>query len=244
MGPALGTAESLDASLRGALQCVAIASGCTAALVIGLALVGELLRRRRRGAVVVSALDRWLPSPATAAAAAMLSALSFGVGAYPAHAAPTPTARVRAWLQEPSAPTTVPTTEAVPTSTTTPSVATPRALDQRQSAPRPSGGSVVHIPSGSITRPGGSRAQPPPARPATPLDRAAVPARDTTEHIVQRGECLWSIAARQLGPRATNRMIDAAWRRIYAANSTAVGPDPNLIRPGLVLALPPLDDLR
>jgi nucleoid-associated protein YgaU len=61
---------------------------------------------------------------------------------------------------------------------------------------------------------------------------------------VQRGECLWSIAARQLGPQATNRTTDAAWRRIYAANRTAVGPDPNLIRPGLVLALPPLDDLR
>ncbi len=59
-------------------------------------------------------------------------------------------------------------------------------------------------------------------------------------YVVEPGDCLWSIAARRLGPSATNAAVDVAWRRIYERNRAAVGDDPNLIHPGLVLALPPL----
>jgi nucleoid-associated protein YgaU len=59
--------------------------------------------------------------------------------------------------------------------------------------------------------------------------------------VVQRGDCLWSIAAARLGPRASASAIDAGWRWIYAANRAAIGDDPNLIRIGLHLVLPPLD---
>jgi nucleoid-associated protein YgaU len=58
---------------------------------------------------------------------------------------------------------------------------------------------------------------------------------------VVAGDCLWTIAARVLGANATTRAIDRGWRSIYAANRDAIGADPDLIHPGLVLALPPLD---
>ena len=67
------------------------------------------------------------------------------------------------------------------------------------------------------------------------------PAPPATVYVVAPGDCLWSIAARVLGPRADDRSIDAGWRRIYAANRAAVGEDPNLIHVGLALQLPPLD---
>jgi nucleoid-associated protein YgaU len=58
---------------------------------------------------------------------------------------------------------------------------------------------------------------------------------------VRPGDCLWSIAAAHLGRDATARSIDRAWRAVYDANRDAVGPDPSLIHPGLILSLPPLD---
>jgi nucleoid-associated protein YgaU len=62
----------------------------------------------------------------------------------------------------------------------------------------------------------------------------------TESYVVQRDDCLWSIAARRLGSGADGRAIDTAWRQIYAANRAAIGGDPNLIHIGLTLALPPL----
>ncbi len=58
---------------------------------------------------------------------------------------------------------------------------------------------------------------------------------------MRRGDCLWSITAGLLGPRATASATDAGWRAIYAANRAAIGDNPNLIHIGLTLALPPLD---
>jgi nucleoid-associated protein YgaU len=66
--------------------------------------------------------------------------------------------------------------------------------------------------------------------------------RATTTYVVRRGDCLWSIAQSRLRD-ASAVQIDRAWRRIYDANRAAIGDDPNLIRPGLVLELPPLDAL-
>ena len=60
-------------------------------------------------------------------------------------------------------------------------------------------------------------------------------------HTVVTGECLWSIAAGVLGRDASARAVDRGWRAIYATNRAAIGPDPTLIHPGLVLSLPPLD---
>jgi hypothetical protein len=56
--------------------------------------------------------------------------------------------------------------------------------------------------------------------------------------VVLRGDTLWSIAARHLGPGATAAEITAEWHRWLAANRDVIGADPNLILPGQEL-LPP-----
>ena len=53
-----------------------------------------------------------------------------------------------------------------------------------------------------------------------------------------RGDSLWAIAARHLGPHATRRQVAHEWPRWYAANRKVIGPDPNLIRVGQVLTAP------
>ena len=58
------------------------------------------------------------------------------------------------------------------------------------------------------------------------------------ELVVHRGDSLWSIAARHLGPAATTSQIDAEWHRWFAANRLVIGNDPNTIRPGQVLSSP------
>jgi nucleoid-associated protein YgaU len=56
---------------------------------------------------------------------------------------------------------------------------------------------------------------------------------------VVRGDSLWAIAARHLGPHSTTQQIAHEWPRWYAANRTVIGPDPDLIRVGQVLSVPP-----
>jgi nucleoid-associated protein YgaU len=56
--------------------------------------------------------------------------------------------------------------------------------------------------------------------------------------VVRRGDSLWSIAARELGPRATDRAIAARWPQWYAANATVIGTNPHLLLPGQVLRVP------
>lgn len=56
--------------------------------------------------------------------------------------------------------------------------------------------------------------------------------------VVRRGDTLWAIVARALGPRATDAQVAAQWPRWYAANRAAIGPDPDLIQPGTTLHAP------
>ncbi|MGF7238125.1 MAG: LysM peptidoglycan-binding domain-containing protein [Frankia sp.] len=63
-------------------------------------------------------------------------------------------------------------------------------------------------------------------------------ADDSAEVVVHRGDSLWSIVARQLGPGATDEQIAAAWPAWWAANREVIGPNPNLILPGQVLRPP------
>ena len=55
---------------------------------------------------------------------------------------------------------------------------------------------------------------------------------------VAPGDSLWSLAARRLGPGASDQEISAYSRRLYARNAARLGPDPDLILPGQVLHLP------
>ena len=58
------------------------------------------------------------------------------------------------------------------------------------------------------------------------------------EVVVRRGECLWDIVARHLGPGASSADIAGEWPRWYAANRARIGSDPDLIRPGIRLHIP------
>jgi nucleoid-associated protein YgaU len=56
--------------------------------------------------------------------------------------------------------------------------------------------------------------------------------------VVRPGDCLWSIAARHIGPRATDAQVAKEWPRWYAANTDVVGDDPHLLLPGQRLRVP------
>ncbi len=58
------------------------------------------------------------------------------------------------------------------------------------------------------------------------------------EVVVMRGDSLWSIAARDLGPMASDVEIARHWPKWYAANKDVIGGDPGLILPGQVLQAP------
>jgi nucleoid-associated protein YgaU len=57
--------------------------------------------------------------------------------------------------------------------------------------------------------------------------------------VVLRGDTLWAIAARHLGPAASAADIEVEWRRWLAANRDVIGDDADLILPGQVLSPPP-----
>jgi nucleoid-associated protein YgaU len=77
-----------------------------------------------------------------------------------------------------------------------------------------------------------------------PLDKAPRAGTSVEENVVvRRGDTLWHIAARYLGPGATTAEIAHEWPRWHAANRAVIGDDPDLIHPGQLLT-PPTSDLR
>lgn len=87
-------------------------------------------------------------------------------------------------------------------------------------------------PRAPATEPGllGSIPQRAAEKPASPTQRTVV---------VSRGDSLWSIAARQLGPMASDVDIAFHWPKWYAANRHVIGDDPGLLVPGQILQPPP-----
>jgi nucleoid-associated protein YgaU len=57
--------------------------------------------------------------------------------------------------------------------------------------------------------------------------------------VVRPGDSLWSISARALGPDARASEIAAHGRRVHLLNARVIGADPDLVRPGQLLRLPP-----
>ena len=76
----------------------------------------------------------------------------------------------------------------------------------------------------------------PAAAPPAPALRASTLADGDV--VVRRGDTLWAVAARHLGPAAGAAEVAEAWPRWYAANRAVIGPDPDHIEPGMRL-LPP-----
>lgn len=74
----------------------------------------------------------------------------------------------------------------------------------------------------------------PVSRPPSPRRPAGIAVR-----VVRPGESLWSIADDLLGGRAAPARVDQGWRDLYRANRDRVGDDPDLVRPGTRLLVPP-----
>jgi hypothetical protein len=98
---------------------------------------------------------------------------------------------------------------------------------------------------GWIPAPPGQRAIPAGVTPAN-RDLSAVSATGRRRRldedgrlVVRRGETLWSIAARSLGPGASEAQIAGEWPRWFMANRDVIGPDPDRLFPGQRLRPPP-----
>jgi nucleoid-associated protein YgaU len=222
----------------GTNELVALLSWGTAAAAIALvvllaiALVAELLRRRRRATRLVATLDRAVPIAVRTAVVSILTIATALIGAQPAGS----TDSVRGWLD--GSTTTSTTVAPVPPSTTAPR---PMASTTTTTLAGPS----VLAPPLVLDPPVTPQDLEPPAPPRAPAPTpsaapAPAPVGANTTYVVVPGDCLWSIAAHRLGPGADARSVDAGWRAIYAANRVDIGDDPNLIHPGLTLTLPPL----
>jgi nucleoid-associated protein YgaU len=113
--------------------------------------------------------------------------------------------------------------------------------------PAPADASLVPL---TLDRPATAFVAPPPAATRTFTGSAAIVTgvahrgsgdrddRSTAGYVVRRGDTLWDIAARHLGPSATAVDISRAWPAWYDANRAVIGPDPGVIRPGELLSAP------
>lgn len=208
-------------------------------LILSLVLVAATEAPGRIGAVAGVLSGVLIPATGRRVLTAALGATLLATGnAAVVAAAPTPTAAVAAHAG-PSRP--VPSAVSAldldwPVSgrgrTTRPPSAAPSAAPPAASSP------PVATPS---TRPPGTTPPPsvdPPSDDPSAGDRPDGAAREV---VVRRGDTLWSIAARALGPAATDEQIARAWPRWWAANHRVIGDDPDLIRPGQRLTPPPTE---
>jgi hypothetical protein len=70
---------------------------------------------------------------------------------------------------------------------------------------------------------------------ASPTAEPPAPPRTV---VVRPGDTLWSLAAVDLPPGASDAAVAERWHAIYAANRATVGADPDVIEPGQRLRLP------
>lgn len=90
---------------------------------------------------------------------------------------------------------------------------------------------------GWVPSPPEVRAQPD-VRVLSPSPRPGPGTQPPDEVVVRRGDSLWSVAARHLGPDASEAEIARAWPAWFEANRTVIGDDPDLLLPGQVLRPP------
>lgn len=97
-----------------------------------------------------------------------------------------------------------------------------------------SAASAVTVSSAASASPVPAQGRPVPAPTAGAVVRAHVPAT----YVVRAGDSLWVIAARQLGPGASDAQIAAEWPRWYRANRAVIGSNPSLLLVGMRLVVP------
>jgi len=124
-----------------------------------------------------------------------------------------------------------------------PTVVVPRASDNPPSVvslDRPSATAVAPTSSAPpyIAPVPTSRARTADPAPSALLSGTPHRSADDPGYVVRRGDALWNIAARHLGPHASAAEIARAWPRWYAANRAVIGIDPGVILPGQVLYAP------
>jgi hypothetical protein len=109
-------------------------------------------------------------------------------------------------------------------------------------APLPDPGWSGSLPPAALPSPAWTPTRPAAlTRPQADVNVVAAPAlRDqgSPPVVVRRGDTLWSIAARHLGPDATDAEIAEQWPRWWQANRGRIGDDPDLLLPGQVLVAP------
>lgn len=98
----------------------------------------------------------------------------------------------------------------------------------------------AHTPAGPATEGPAATEE---AAPATTAERLPAPPptgrTDAPATVTVRpGDSLWAITAGLLGPGASDADVAAAWPRLYEANRDVLGPDPDLVHPGVVLTVP------
>ncbi len=91
---------------------------------------------------------------------------------------------------------------------------------------------------GAAPRGVGNSSAAPAGQPTTSTNTNDASTTDLAEIVVLRGDTLWAIAARNLGPGATTAQIAREWPRWWAANEHVIGPDPDRILPGQRLQPP------
>ncbi|MBC3761585.1 LysM peptidoglycan-binding domain-containing protein [Quadrisphaera oryzae] len=120
-----------------------------------------------------------------------------------------------------------------PTAAVTPSDPPSSSSSSSSASSSPSSPSASASGPASEPAPSASSTGVPPASPAQlPSEQAS---GVVCELVVAPGDSLWSLAEAQLGEGASAAAVDARWRALYAQNTAAVGADPDLVRPGLVL---------
>lgn len=123
-----------------------------------------------------------------------------------------------------------------------------RPVTSATAAPAPVAPTSLHLPDldrPAAPLPGWTPDRPalvrPPARPSGVHLVATVPLTGRAvadEVVVRRGDTLWDIAARHLGPGASAAEVAAEWPRWHRVNREVIGPRPDHILPGQRLRPP------
>jgi hypothetical protein len=108
----------------------------------------------------------------------------------------------------------------------------------------PGFGTTVPLASAEVPAPGWLPIRPVARADAKPDLLTSVPRPEPDQVVVRRGDTLWDLARRDLGPDATDAEVAQSWPRWHAANRRVIGPDPGRLRPGQILRRPGPDLLR